>query len=228
MATRAAVMPKGKGSKRAKARRNANGNQNRDLVSIPVSLGMRGSVASPVLRNTPRGTIIENCESVARLVAGAEGGTEVITVVPLSVQNPTQLPWLNQLGQLYSKYRVLSMKLTYEPYCPTSLGGEIAMCLVYDENDTSLVDAARILQTYGNVRSPVWSTTAPVVYDRTKAAHPWLVSKLNPQATTLANLSVSSWLLVSAQGSQPAAALGRIMCQYKIELVEPISPTMND
>lgn len=207
---------------------NPNGNQNRDLVSIPASIGMRSTVTSPILRSSKRGTIVENCESVARLFSGAAGGTEVITVVPLSVQNPGQLPWLNQLGQLYSKYRVLDMKLTYQPYCPTSLGGEIAMALVYDQNDTSLVDAARILQTYGNVRSPVWSTTTPVVYDRTKSAYPWLVSKLNPVSTTLANLSVSSWLLVSAQASTATTALGRVMCQYKIELVEPVSPVINN
>lgn len=199
----------------------------RALSSAPVSLGVTASVPSPVLKTVGGSVIVRNRETILELVSSATSGTDVTGRLALSAWNPSVLPWLANIGPLYSKYRVLALDVIYEPYCPTTIGGEVAAVLVYDENDSSVITPQTILQTQGNQRCPVWGPSAPVKYDKARAAYPWLYCKFNPAATTVANLSVAAWLIYSYFSSAESTRLGRFMCEYIVELTDPISPNLN-
>lgn len=198
------------------------------MVAAPVAKAMVGSMRGPRTRSTPNGVIVENSESVAALVSNTTANAESVGVTELSVRTGT-LPWLRQLGSLYAKYRFKSLKITYEPYCPTSVGGQVVFALVYDENDSNAVDitVARLLQTFRNARTAVWSSCAPIAYDPKRAAIPWYVSKPNPAASTLANLSVPCWLVFAYFSPAVSTPLGRFMAHYVVELIEPIAPDLN-
>jgi hypothetical protein len=177
---------------------------------------------------TSRGAIVENCESILTLTSNVVPDTEQVGSIELSARS-NSLPWLSQMGALYSKYRVLSMTVTYEPYCATTIGGQMVMALVYDENDSDPgnLSANRILQVGGNTRNSVWAPSAPTRYDASRAAYPWLYSKNNPASNTTANLSVAAWLVYSIFSSSSITGLGRVMVHYKVELVDPVSPQLN-
>lgn len=196
--------------------------------SVPAAFGNPQRVARPKIVSTPRGTIVENSESLALLTSSGTSGGELVLSIPLHVRSAS-LPWLTQVGALYSKYRVLSMSIRYEPVCATTIGGEIAHAIVYDENDseTSGLSISRILQIAGNQRCPVWSPSALVMYDKSKAAQPWYYSQVNPPASTVANLSVAGWGVFGYQSSAVSTALGRVMVHYRVELVDPVSPLSN-
>lgn len=171
---------------------------------------------------------MDNCESVVALTSSTTANAETPGVIELSARTAA-LPWLRQLGALYAKYRLKNLKITYEPYCPTSVGGQVVFALVYDENDATLANltVARLLQTYRNVRTPVWSTCAPSAYDAQRAAVPWYVSKTGPAASTLANLSVPCWLVFAHFSPSVNTPLGRFMAHYSVEFIEPVAPDLN-
>jgi len=198
------------------------------VVSVPAVMGVQTSFRGPKIMPTPRGTIVENSESIATFTANVIPDTEQVGSIQLSARS-TNLPWLSQMGALYSKYRIQSLTVTYEPYCATTVGGQMVFALVYDENDSDPgnLSAARILQVGGNTRCPVWSPSAVVSYDKSKAAYPWLYSKGNPANTTLANLSVAAWVVYSVFSSSSLAGLGRFMANYRVEFVDPVSPQLN-
>jgi hypothetical protein len=191
-------------------------------------MSVRTTYQGPKIQPTTRGAIVENCESILTLTSNLVPDTEQVGAVELSARS-SNLPWLNQMGALYSKYRVLSMAVTYEPYCATTVGGQMVMALVYDENDSDVgnLSANRILQVGGNTRNSVWAPSSPARYDASKAAYPWLYSKANPSSNTTANLSVAAWLVYSIFSSSTLTGLGRVMAHYKVELVDPVSPQLN-
>lgn len=197
------------------------------MGTAPIAVGRSVSNPSPRMLTAGRITTVTNAESILTLTSATTPvGGEVTGNVQLSARSAS-LPWLSQIGATFSKFRVRSMSLSYEPYCPTTTSGQICLALVYDENDTAGPTAAAILQTSGNVRNPVWQKGSPVRYDAARAAYPWYYSKVNPVSTTLANLSVPAWLIYSAFSSTPTLGLGRIMCNYTIDFCDPVAPGIN-
>lgn len=197
-----------------------------NTVQAPVAKGARAGVPRPGIFTSGAATVVVNAESVLELVASITAGSSVtgrLTLSPTSLS----LPWLSTVGQVYSKYRVRDLHVLYEPYCPTTIGGEVAAVIVYDENDNQNINTQTILATYGNQRTPVWAPSDPIRYDKSKAAYPWLYCKQNPVNTTLANLSVAGWLLYSYFSNEANSRLGRFMCHYSVEFVDPISPDLN-
>lgn len=180
------------------------------------------------MQQTPRGTIVENCESLLLVSSPATIGDEGDSSIALSARS-ANLPWLRQIGELYQKYKFLDLKITYEPFCSTATGGQIVFAMVYDQNDSDVgnVNQDRLLQIGGNSRSPVWAPGSMVTYDKNRAAYPWFVSRANPQASTLANLSVPAWLLSSVTSSVNTGGLGRFMAHYRVEFIEPVSVLTN-
>lgn len=216
--------------KRASRRRRTmpRSNPQQPSGSVPLAIGRSQSNPSPRIAQSGRITTVSNSESLLTLTSAIlVPGSEIVGSVPLSVRNPTNLPWLNQVGPMYSKYRFRSLSVTYEPYCPTTSSGQICMVMVYDENDINSPLANSILQTAGNIRTPVWQKSAPVKFDSQRAAYPWYYSKQNPASTTIANLSVPAWLLYSAFSSSLDLGLGRVMCHYVVEFCDPIAPATN-
>lgn len=178
--------------------------------------------------STSRGTVVSNCESLGLVNANAVAGTPTNLVFSLGAQSGS-MPWLQTVGTLYQKYRVRELTVTYEPICPTTIGGQIVFALVYDQNDTDVANVTqeRLLQVYGNARSPLWTMGAAVCYDKGKAAVPWYASKFAPNASTQANLVVPAWLIVSTVSSTASIGLGRLMAHYTYEFIEPTSGLMN-
>lgn len=197
-------------------------------MTVPAAISVKSTYRGPRIKPTIRGVIVENSESLTTLTSNIVPDTEEVSSIELSARS-SNLPWLSQMGALYSKYKVLEMNITYEPYCATTVGGQMVMALVYDENDSDPgnLSANRILQVGGNTRNSVWAPSACVKYDASRAAYPWLYSKQNPANTTLANLSVAAWLVFSIFSSSSLTGLGRVMAHYRVELIDPVSPQLN-
>lgn len=213
---------------RPKARRSSRPARPR---AAPIAVSMRAPVAAPRTttrgsgRNGTRTTVVRNEEPMAFITSAATANLEVIGALQLSAAS-TSLPWLEQIGSNYSRYRFRSLQCWYEPVCSSTTPGQITLVMVFDENDISAVTSTNILQTEGNRKASVWDRTDLVRYDPNRAQLRWYVIKRNPANTTIANISVPAWLLFSAFSSQISTGLGRLMCRYEVEFDSAIAPAM--
>jgi hypothetical protein len=164
---------------------------------------------------------------MAFLTSSATANAEVVDAIPLSAASPF-LPWLQQIGANYGRYRFRSLQCWYEPVCASTTPGQVTMVMVFDENDSdpASITSTNILQTEGNRKSSVWDHTNLVTYNPTRAQFRWYVVKNNPAATTVANISVPAWLLYAIFSSAVSTGLGRLMCRYEVEFDSAIAPAM--
>lgn len=69
-------------------------------------------------------------------------------------------PWISQLANKFERYVVHMMEFDYEPSCPTSTSGTLALCPNYNSGDTTVVQSKQdALGRVDTVRGPVWSKT---------------------------------------------------------------------
>lgn len=229
--------PRGNAAKKPRTRRATRAGQPRQQSAMqsvraaPVARSFRAPVAGPRTTTGRRGgtsiTTVCNEEPMAFLTSSATANTEVVGAIPLSAAS-SFLPWLQQIGANYGRYRFRSLHCWYEPVCASTTPGQVTLVMVFDENDAdpASITSTNILQTEGNRKSSVWDRTNLVSYDPNRAQFRWYVVKNNPAPTTLANISVPAWLLFSIFSSQQSVGLGRLMCRYEVEFDSAIAPAM--
>jgi len=110
------------------------------VVSVPAVMGVQTSFRGPKIMPTPRGTIVENSESIATFTANVVPDTEQVGSIQLSARS-TNLPWLSQMGALYSKYRIQSLTITTNRIVPLLWGGRWSSL-------SSTMRTTRILEIY--------------------------------------------------------------------------------
>lgn len=225
---------RGQAAAKPRSRRASRAGQPRSSMmtrAAPIARSFRAPVAGPRTTTGRRGassiTTVCNEEPMAFLTSSATANTEVVGALPLSAAS-SFLPWLQQIGANYGRYRFRSLNCWYEPVCASTTPGQVTLVMVFDENDAdpASITSTNILQTEGNRKSSVWDKTNLVSYDPNRAQFRWYVVKNNPAATTVANISVPAWLLFSIFSSQISVGLGRLMCRYEVEFDSAIAPAM--
>lgn len=72
-------------------------------------------------------------------------------------------PWLSQLAKGFERYRVNSMRFTYEPFTATTKTGTVTMFVDYDPSDSGPQSKSELLNSYRSVRSSLWMSTSTLL-----------------------------------------------------------------
>lgn len=190
--------------------------------------------------------VVTNTERLLSIltVAAAGAGTR-------SDLTPSNLTWLNGVAVNYSKWRWLKLHLVYVPACPTATLGSLAFAYSYDTNDAIAGITMEMVQaTYKSVTTPVWGgfsgsgimnsdtwTHPPgsvvMELDTKRLDKPWYKYATATQLVAMSAVEQDAYIPASlfrfAEGGPAVVALaGYIMAKYEIELIEPVSATLND
>lgn len=219
-----------------------------NLQVLPVTAPAAGGVIStrrrvPRITTTNEQTVVRNTEIISAINSAALGAYSATTVTVI----PSNLSWLAGLSDLYSKYRWRKLRFIYIPVCPTSTQGNISMSLSFDRIDTQPTsitqmqqgyraitfppyagyDGAMALSSFGNIPGMVVVDVDCARMDKLWYPNVTLATFL-AMATNIQN-GYCGVTLFTASDQGPAAAtnLGQVFCQYEIEFIEPVNPTVN-
>lgn len=196
----------------------------------------------PKLQSTERGVLISNTEFLNNVYLQGTFNTRAF-VIPI---NPVLFPWAKPIALNYSRYRILEATLSYTPQCATTSSGVVDLGLFYDFEDgqnwiTTGSDALTLCGDFAT--GPPYSggalcSSSNTVHDDnwfgltldTKRAHrsyPWLI--VDPAHSSIeGNMKNAASLGVRMAGevSPTDKYYGRIFVSYTIELIDPVSPTV--
>jgi len=213
----------------------------------PVAAGVILGKPSPTLWSAGDFTVVKNCEISATLTVSSTVASGSIQLIPGVVGT-----WLATIAVGFSKWRWRKLRIFYVPVCSTATSGSFHMALQYDSFDTAPTTVAAISACKGYTTAPVWSgyqaasaVCSPsnaippgsvcVELDVTRLSKPWYPFITSANLTTVGETLTSAQnqysparlVYVSADGPTTAVSAGRLYAQYVIDLIEPITPSLN-
>ncbi len=172
-------------------------------------------------------TKVENAETLLGITSSATSGAEVAGTINFNVRNATNLPWLSGFGQRYQKYRVLKCTIEFLSIVGTSTSGDIAIAILYDQSDTvTTPNIGQLLRTDGCKHSQIWNNMPAVEVDVRHFQQPWYLSGTTTGVAS-GNQQTPFMVAYSAQANATTTLLGRVLCKYIVEFVEPIDIAIN-
>lgn len=215
-------------------------------MQVPAANGMiirRAQV--PDFRTVGNACVVSNTELFAT-VSGAAAGVFNLTRTFLI---PGFMPWVSGVSINFSKWRWVRLRLIFVPSCSTATSGTITMSLGYDNTDTTPGGIAAAQAAYRSETFPPWGgvggigalndasfTSKPpqsviVDVDTKRLTLPWYPYTNTPQFLSLTgadrNAFNPAYLDIGQLGVSSTAVVGSIFAKYEIELIEPISATIN-
>nr|UHS72277.1 MAG: putative coat protein [Procedovirinae sp.] len=211
---------------------------------------IRNPKQSPMVQTTNKGVMICNTE-VFSITTSGTAGAFVLNAGALIPGNATSFPWLSSIASGYAKWRWNRMRMIYIPATPTTTPGTITMAFSYDYTDAALTTVQQAQVMYGSVTAPVWAG-----WEGSSQLHSWgndvnavftdldctrfgsgnadtwyryitfarFTALIDPDKNNYAPAQI---LIVSNGGPAVGASYGYIFCHYEIELIEPVSQTIN-
>ncbi|CAA59981.1 capsid protein [Olive latent virus 1] len=219
-----------------------------NLQVLPVIAPVAGGVISteghvPRITTTNEQTVVRNTEIISAINSAALGAIfgNYVTVIP------SNLSWLAGLSDLYSKYRWRKLRFIYLPVCPTSTQGNVSMSLSFDRIDTQPTsitqmqqgyraitfppyagyDGAMALASFGNIPGMVVVDVDCARMDKLWYPNVTLATFLAMAPTSRTDTCGVTLFTASDQGPAAATNFGQVFCQYEIEFIEPVNPTVN-
>jgi len=161
--------------------------------------------------------------------------------------------WLRGVAANWSKWQWLYLRFIYIPSTGTDTAGSVHMGFLYDQYDTVPSTALQMTSLSRYTSGPVWSGSEAssmlsnpsmkcppgaicCELDVTRLEKPWYsyVNSADFTAAITVNSAIgniyspSRLVVLSADGvNSTAVACGRVMVQYGIKLIEPITSALN-
>lgn len=136
-------------------------------------------------------------------------------------------PWVSGLAKNFERYVVHMMNYQYEPSCPSTTAGTLAMCPVYNAGeDINITGKQDVLDRKDTVRTNVWSPATckldPKMLNGNSKEH---FIRTGPTPTgqdvkTFDKYKMNA--LVETDATNADATLGELWVDYDIELVNPL------
>lgn len=163
-----------------------------------------------------------------------------------SLLTPSTFGWLNGVSSSFSKFRFMRVRYFYLPIVSTAASGRVALSLAYDSNDSVPTSATQVIAGNHATFGPVWAgqsgfdSTNP--FGRSDMIHldvdtSRFDKRYYPYATA-ANLAAMNAVdkniyvpceLISSMDANPTVSqtTGQLYVSYEVELIEPISTSIN-
>lgn len=215
-------------------------------ITIPAAAGVivrRTNV--PRFLSSPTGTIVCNTELYAT-VNGAIGG---IFNLSRGFLIPGFMPWVSGVSINYSKWRWRRLRLIYIPTSSTATSGQIVLALGFDQTDTTPGGVAATQAAFRSETTPPWGgvggigalnddsfTAKPpqsviLDLDTSRLTLPWYPYTNSTNFLALSpsdrNSFSPAYVDIAQLGLTTTGAVGSIFAKYEVELIEPISATIN-
>jgi hypothetical protein len=159
--------------------------------------------------------------------------------------HPAAFPWLSSIASCYSRFRWKSLEFIYIPTCPTSTEGYHNLYLGYDFLDPEPTSMQQAEEAYRSVSHPVWSgaegattmqngrhgagaVVCKVDIKRINNFYRFTtITGFNALTSINKNIMCPGYCQSTTVNGAAFVNVGRVYCRYTIEMVEPISTTLN-
>jgi len=130
-------------------------------------------------------------------------------------------PWLAVTATSYDRYRFRKIKFTYIPLVPTSTSGRVGLGYDYDSSDSPPSTRQDFFSLTRHSEGPVW---APCTLDIPVDSS---IRFTNTHTTSDSKLIDLGQLIVltDATSATASSAIGDIICEYEVELLDPQQPS---
>jgi hypothetical protein len=213
-------------------------------VTAPIAGGIIVGKSYPRITTNLMSTIVSNTELATNVGTSAAFNANQYSLVPSS------FTWLNGIAVNYSKWKWVSLRFLYIPYCPTTTAGQFSMAIEYDYTDTVATTEAQLSAMYGYVSSPTWagwegsellsmvrkapcagSVVCTIDTNRfPERFYPYKTATLFGALTATDKLLYGPGQLNYSSNNGPTVSVGagNLYAQYVIELIEPIAAALNN
>lgn len=216
-----------------------------DYVQIPAAVGAIQRNVPPTYTVRNGRTVINHAEALLTVITGAAG---VFTSTRTALI-PGNFPWMFRIASSWQKFKITNLRAIYTPVCSTTISGEVILAMIYDRRDNTAANMSEACNIHNAVSAPYWGGVEGLSFTKTGPflkPTPGVVSTdmdashisipYYPFSTTAAfgalttadqNTCCPVSLDVYVNGGPSATEVGKVWIHYEIELVDPITPTMN-
>ncbi|CAI34772.1 coat protein [Poinsettia latent virus] len=222
------------------------------VVTAPVSSAALIRYKAPSLNGNSMDSVRLASKSlvIEAVKVGIEYQVSVVPLVPC-----IQHTWLSGVACYWSKYRWRSCRLVYIPYCSSSFTGYVSMGLSYDYADAIPSDETEMSALKGYTTTSAWagsegikmlsyptgavpSGAVVLSLDCASMSKPWYpyisavaATNLGEKQPELLNQYTPARAFIGTGGGMQGVnglTAGRVFMVYDIELIEPVSPAMQE
>lgn len=196
------------------------------------------------MRSGPSGgMIVSNTEELSSVVTSATALAYSVKTAPLI---PGNMLWLGGVSRSFSKFRWIKLRLFYLPVVGTTTAGRIAMSLLYDGTDLAPASMSAIIAGNRATFGPLWAGQSGFDSTNPFANHSDMIhldldcSKLSKRyypfttgesynALDLPDRTIYSPadVVVGTEGAATSQTVGSLYVSYEIELLEPVTYSVN-
>lgn len=234
--------PKMNGKKKAQK---SGGQMSTRPLGLDATTGGRTIVqrkTGPQISQVKDGLRVRNTERLASINVGTSG-LETRSAYIFNPASNVNNPWLANLANNYSMYRIHKLEYSYVPFVGTQATGEVALGIVYDAEEAanwapsgSLANLAQLAEfcsgppySGGSMSSREGNVISyhGVVADTT-AAHrrsPWLLCDPSPTNQSERNLCSAVGLCLGYI-SNTIGTIGTMYVSYDVEFIKPTNPNI--
>lgn len=161
-------------------------------------------------------TTVRGSESIGQL--GTSSSAAAYNAVPLNLFSTSTSgiyglgsTWLGRQATLFNRFRIVSARLRYVPFVPTSTPGRIVMAFNGDTDDNAPTTVAQVTQYQNSVEAPLWREVACNM--PTSAQREYVVSGGNYSGLPTA----PGLFLVATDQATASTSVGSLYLDYTVQ-----------
>lgn len=182
--------------------------QKQQTANVRNGAGSRGSVR---VRN--REFVVDVGPSSAFIVSGSW---------VVNPGNPSLFPWLSAIAQCYEKYKFHNLRVLYEPQCPTTTAGTVAISIDTDASDTPPTSKQQMLAWDFAARAAPWDKATLSCGGRLTKYDLYVLYGSVPPTSTDVKTYAAGQLYLAVQGTGAfTSPVGELYVEYDVELMQP-------
>jgi hypothetical protein len=195
-----------------------------NMQSAPAatSMGLVNIANAPKISAIQRGVVVRHSEMIGSAYVGSGSPTAYnCQGLTINAGKFATFPWLAVMATSYDRYKFRKLSFSYVPLVPTSVSGRVGLGYDYDSSDATPTTRQDFFSLTRHSEGAVWAPCAlqvPVDNQiRFTNTHTTVDSKL----IDLGQLVV----LTDATSATASSAIGDIICEYEVELLDPQQPS---
>jgi len=200
--------------------------QTTERFAVPIATG------SIVRSNQPKVTRVRNREFIQDIASGTFANFSGVIDAPINPGNSLMFPKLSLIADAFEKFSFKRLKFTYQPNCPSTTTGTVAMYADYDPVDTAVSNMAQLMEHGDAVEGSVWHQIELNIHPRKLNAMKWyyVQNQLTNTASAVDRQQNQLDFRLFVDKIPTNTELGSLVVEYDVELiagkaVQPISFT---
>jgi hypothetical protein len=215
-------MTKTKAQPKRKTNRPRNVPMDSVRATAPVAISKHSTTGAPRIQQDSRSTRIRHREYIADVTAAASAFT--VRNFALNPGLGGSFPWLADIAGRYESYVFRSLRIHYQPFCPTATPGSLMLAVDYDAKDGAPTGKVEMMAMSHATRCSVWDKTTYVSAPldlRKFGVQRYVRTSGIPTGTDVKTYDVGNLFVGTANTPTTATSLGEIYIEYDVEFYTP-------